>query len=650
MKKTFSLIFLLLSVLLLEAASLLLISFNDLWARGVLAMLITIGAGCVLLAGGGLYILRKKGRLGKVFSGLVLSICIASLIVIGGFAGLCRLADSYPYQGGFSLTTPLFEGKNVMLLIPHQDDEINLAGGLIEQYTEKGSQVTVVFTTNGDRFGESELRARETLSVLTPLGVKAENIFYLGFGDLWQPQTHEGKTVSHIYNSPDPDSLWTSELGFTAAYSTALIPCRQELDYTRSNYLHSIKSILLERKPDTVFVVDMDSHLDHIAASLLFEEAMGQILKENPGYRPTVYKGFCYGTAWDAWSDYFGDANLLSTQKPFDYIWDQAGTSYLWENRLRFPMSSTNLNRVLSNNSVYESLKQHNSQNAKLHAIQVLNGDKVFWERRTDSLLYGAEVTVDEEATALLNDFKLRDYADISDLTGPNTNCVDVRGKTVLIQLPTLVTANTLCLYQNPDAPQNNWEGTVRLSDGTEISLADGEQSDNTLTLRFSDAQVSSLEITVTGEEGELSEVELYREISKPDTDACIMAVDSDDNFVYDYILQDTDTLALRLCSYPRETALTAADVQVSFTASGTESTYLWDGDLLVIFCGEKEECRIRVSKGDLQTAFTVSNPGTAHRLYEKLLRDTDRVLLNAEVLAYNMRIWFWCLVTGQMF
>ena len=51
---------LLLSVLLLEAASLLLISFNDLWARGVLAMLITIGAGCVLLAGGGLYILRKK--------------------------------------------------------------------------------------------------------------------------------------------------------------------------------------------------------------------------------------------------------------------------------------------------------------------------------------------------------------------------------------------------------------------------------------------------------------------------------------------------------------------------------------------------------------------------------------------------------------
>lgn len=651
MKKVTSLIFLLLSVLLMEAVCLLLFSCSDLWARAVLPMLIAIGAGCILLVGGGLYILLKKGRPAKVFSGFLLAICIASLAVFGVFGGLCLLADNYPYQGGFSMTTPLFEGKNVMVLIPHQDDEINIAGGLIEQYTESGSQVTVVFTTNGDRFGESELRAQEALSVLAPLGV--EDVVYLGFGDLWLPQTYDGTAFSHIYSSPDPDTLWTSERGLTATYGTALIPCHQELDYTRSNYLHSIKAILLERRPDTIFVVDMDSHPDHIAVSLLFEEAMGQLLAEDPDYHPTVYKGFCYGTAWDAFSDFFSDVNLLSTRKPYDFIWNPAGSSYRWESRLRFPMSSTNLNRVLSNNSVYESLALHASQSAKLHAAKVLNGDKVFWERRTDSLLYGAEVAVDGQATPLLTDFKLRDYRDIADLTAPNTNCLNVQNRTVRIQLPAPVTANSLCLYQNPDALRDNWEGLVRFSNGQELSLGDGNATGNAVTLSFPDTELLWLEIALSGGENavaELCEAELYQQARRPETDAFVMAVDGDGNFVYDYILQDTDTVALRLYTYPLEKALTAEDVTVSFSASGTESSCLWDGDLLVIFCAEKEECQITVSKGELQTTFTVSNPGAVRLLYEKLLRDTDRVLMNTEVLSYNMRVWFWCLITGQMF
>lgn len=642
-----------LSVLLLEAACVLLISYSDLWARAVLPMLIAIGAGAVILVVGGLYILLNKGRPAKLFSGFVLSLSIASLAVIGGFAGLCLLADKYPYQGNFSLTTPLFEEKNVMLLIPHQDDEINLAGGLIEQYTQSGSHVTVVFTTNGDRFGLSELRAEETLSVLTPLGVKAEDICYLGFGDLWQPQDANGTTVSHIYNSPDPDALWTSEIGMTATYGTAQIPCYQELSYTRNHYLHSIKSILLEKRPDTLFVVDLDAHPDHIAASLLFEEALGQILQEEPDYRPTVYKGFCYGTAWDAVSDFFADVNLLSTQKPANYLWGKAGDSYQWENRLRFPMSSTNLNRILSNNSVFESLKQHNSQSAKLHGPQVLNGDKVFWERRTDSLLYGAEIAVDDQPTSVLNDFKLRDFSEIADLTGPNSNCEEVLGKTLSIQLPFTVSANTLCLYLNPDGAQIPPEGTVLLSNGSEIPFGAEQCDGNRITVRFPTASVSRLEIAVTGSDGDsvqLCEAELYLETEQPAADTFLMAVDKDDNFVYDYILQDSDTLALRVFRYPDETPLSSSEVQVAFSSSGAESTFLWDGDLLVIFCDKKEDCRITLSAEGLQTTFTVSNPGAGQLLYEKLLRDTDRVQLNMEVLVYNMRVYFWCLVTGQMF
>lgn len=655
MNKLKSFIGLSLSVLLLLCLCFLLISFSDFWSRAVLPTLIVLLAAFGIWAGGSLWILLRKSKPGKVFSGFAKFFGIGSLTVIVLFCGLCFLADLYPYQGSFSLETSLFSDKNVMILIPHQDDEINLAGGLIEQYTAAGSEVTVVFTTNGDRFGESQRRAGETLCVMSELGVKKENICYLGFGDLWQGQTYGDRFVSHIYNSPDPDALWMSTYGATATYGTETIPCYQELAYTRSNYLSAIRSILLQKRPDTLFVVDFDSHLDHRAASLLFEEAMGEILKEYPDYHPAVYKGFCYGTAWEAPSDYFADINLLSTVKPYDYIWEETDTPYRWEDRLRFPLSERNLNPVLSGNSVYKTLASHASQSGDMHATQVLNGDKVFWQRRTDSLLHQAEVFVGNRKTGLLNDFKLRDYPDITDITGQNCNLEVVSTEPVRIRFPDTVTANTIHLYDDPDDTRNILAGYLAFSDGSRVDFSALNPDGTVTVLSFPKTNLSDMEIVVTDYEGDwagLCEVELfYDEAAASDTaDSFIMPVDSDGNFVYDYTLQENDTLALQLFRYPSESLLTAADVQVTFESTGADSACFWDGDLLVIHCAEKEECKITLSQDSLRTAFTVSNPSRAKLQYETLLRSTDRVCLNMKTLAATMKTYFWYLFTGQMF
>lgn len=631
------------TVLLLGLLGFLVLSTDDIWFAytGPFNRLFVHLLGLWVL--GCLFLCLWKREIPALFRKAQWFLRILAVAGIAGFALLCLLARQYPYKGGFQAETPLFENKKVMIIVPHQDDEINLAGGLIEQYVSGGSDVSVVFTTNGDQFGKTEVRAKEVLSVLTPLGVAKENIYYLGFGDCWQMQTVEGTTVSHIYNAPDADALWTSLYGATATYGTGSIGHYMDLTYTRNNFLLSLETLITQQMPDVIFSVDYDSHIDHRASSLLVEEAMGRILRSTPGYTPLVYKGFCYGTAWTAAYDYFSQVNLLSTVKPVEAVWDVSGMGYRWEERLRFPISETNLNPILSNTSVHDSLSSYSSQKARRHAQGVLNGDKVFWQRPTSSLLYTAQIQIDGQDTALLNDFKLLDYANIADTPVDSTGVALTQGSTLRITLPEAVTAGELWLYDNPAMQHNILAGSILLSDGTQLEFGALDPLGGNTRIRFPETELSWLEITVTQWEGDragLCEIELYGN-ARQETDACIMPLDSHGNFVYDYVLTENDSVAIHFGLFPREMLLGREDVQITFDA-GSDSTFHWEGDALVIRCVEKDVCRVTVEFGSLRTGFTVSNPGAVEAAWVHTLRDTDRILLNAEGLVYRIIDQLW--------
>ena len=42
------------------------------------------------------------------------------------------------------------KGQKVLVIVPHEDDEINVAGSVMYSYVQKGADVYCVFTTNGD--------------------------------------------------------------------------------------------------------------------------------------------------------------------------------------------------------------------------------------------------------------------------------------------------------------------------------------------------------------------------------------------------------------------------------------------------------------------------------------------------------------------
>lgn len=624
-------------VLLLELLAILILATQDTWITTVYPLINTSFVLIGLWFIGCLYLLVKKGRLNSILSRiLMVCTCILGAILIL-FTSFCLLVANHDYTGHFSTTTSLFEDKNVLIIVPHQDDEINVAGGLIEQYTGNGSSVSVIFTTNGDCYATQEIRAAEAVEVLTTLGVEKENIYYLGFGNTWAPQTIDGTEIAHIYSSPDPDFVWTSTYGATKTYGTQSIGCNFDLTYTRNNYLYALQMMIEKIMPDTLFVIDFDSHIDHRATDLLFEEALCGILTKYPEYHPSVYKGFSYGTAWVAVDDYFSSDNLLSTKKPEDEVWAASAFGYAWEDRVRFPMGCNNLNWAFSNTSIYTSMTQYASQDAWWQADRVLNGDKVFWERRTDSLLYDAEIFIGGEKTELLNDFKLKDFASIAGTPGANTGVAAVQDEPVSVKFKDAVTLNTVYLYDNSNPDANILEGRITFSDGSDINFGNLNADGSPTKLVFPEKQVDWIEIAVTqytGEQAGLSEIEAYWDVpSSGSDDSCLMAVDSDDNFVYDYMLHGSDTVTLKICRFPDGTALGSADVTLDFNFSGKDASYRWENDTLIIHCATGSECTVTVSDGNASTTFSVSQPSILQYGYLQVLRSCEELALNVRYL-----------------
>ena len=79
------------------------------------------------------------------------------------------------------------EKTDLLVIVPHEDDELAIAGATIYGAIKQNMAVKVVFTTNGDYYAhEGSIRIREAKKALAVLGVAEENIIFLGYGDQTQ--------------------------------------------------------------------------------------------------------------------------------------------------------------------------------------------------------------------------------------------------------------------------------------------------------------------------------------------------------------------------------------------------------------------------------------------------------------------------------
>lgn len=473
---------------------------------------------------------------------------------------------NFTYNGDFSnslWTESSWVDKTVMIIVPHQDDEINLAGSTIKNLTDNHIHVIVVFATTSDYHDSGIDRLHEALAALKILGVPKKDIVFLGYCNM--PMVTK---TQHFYNA-DEDLVITSDQGLTQTYALPEKPefcfnlTGQHKNYTKKNLREDIQAVITHYKPDIIFAADFDRHIDHRAISLLFEEAIANILSKNDNtYYPELYKGFCYNGSYLGKKDFY-ELNLAGEAKAEgefinDPNYDTDFPPYLWDERLRLPVVREALSRTLNSNLIYQALRAHFSQGIIHNAKRIINSDQIFWRRMTTSLSYQAKIIVTSGNAKYLNDFKLADCDDIYALPAsfsgtwvPDTT--DSEKKAVFsFNKPQIVTQ--VILYGNSNLDSRVLEGTITLSNGFTTKFGPLKQGSKATVITFKPQNnIFSLTISLSklqGTNAGLNEVEIYATDKFPSLLNFIKIL-IEDNFAYEYLITaKTKELPLNLYAY----------------------------------------------------------------------------------------------------
>jgi LmbE family N-acetylglucosaminyl deacetylase len=205
---------------------------------------------------------------------------------------------------------PLLSAKTrLMVFSPHPDDETLGAGGLVQRVLGMGGQVKVVFMTNGDGFPEGvekedhiayptakdyreygKKRREESLQALTVLGMKEQDVTFLGFPDgglcylLWKYRSDP-----KAYRSPYTKENHPSE-------SEMIIP---HTDYNGRDLRKEIARVIADFRPDLLALTPPeDEHPDHCATYHLVREALINLEKQGSFTQPKVLTFLIHFGQW----------------------------------------------------------------------------------------------------------------------------------------------------------------------------------------------------------------------------------------------------------------------------------------------------------------------------------------------------------------
>jgi LmbE family N-acetylglucosaminyl deacetylase len=199
-------------------------------------------------------------------------------------------------------------GARVLFLLPHPDDEILSAGGVISELVQRKCQLTFVYLTNGENFewaAEEESqdlllspqeyikfgyeRQKETESALKILGVAEPRVIFLGYPD--------GKLSSLLrenwsYQNP----LFCRQLNSSSTpYSNSFNP---QATFCGLSLLEDLKSAILKENWDLVFLPSpYDSHPDHWAAAAFTRLALEELRVEK-GFSPVLVSYLVHRGSW----------------------------------------------------------------------------------------------------------------------------------------------------------------------------------------------------------------------------------------------------------------------------------------------------------------------------------------------------------------
>ena len=484
-------------------------------------------------------------------------------------------------------------------------------------------------SANGDYYGRSvgEFRISEALQLYDSLGIPENHVIFLGYGDELRTDDH------HLYNA-DGNEIIMSKAGEKATYCVETHPpFKNSRAYTKNNLLQDMEEVILQIRPDTIYCIDYDEHMDHKACSLMFEKIMGSILQSVPEYSPEVYKGFAYRTAWDAEHDYL-TRNIKATQDIFTGDSSQSPAVYRWDERVRMPVKAALLSRLFWSSGLRDELGYYDSQEASRHGLGIINGDKVFWKRATESLCRNAVITVSSGDGTRLNDFMLLDSDNLLDPTYEPCDGTWVPEqsddkKEITVELNSEKTVYEIVLYDNPAEDSNVLNAAIRFDDGTEIETGALDTSGAASRYKVEGKQISSLQISLVATEGQragLTEIEVFGETALYQKPSFIKILDREDNFVYDYILNLTGNDRFILYSDGIIPELSEENYDVQCDNAECDAA-IQDG-VIHVKCPMNRSCTVMVKQLDsgLSDSVYIQNPDLFKRILLSIYQEMEQI------------------------
>ncbi|BCX14365.1 MAG: hypothetical protein KatS3mg088_048 [Patescibacteria group bacterium] len=186
--------------------------------------------------------------------------------------------------------------SRLLILSPHPDDEVLIAGGLIQRVLKEGGQVKIVYLTTGDSSINSVIKIDknvklspgefvklanichdEAIKATKVLGLNNNNLYFLGF-----PDQGLREIIARENGDPrGPVVSRTTKLDHVA-YSWAY---KDGQDYYFDNLMNDLLEIVNSYKPNVVITTHLaDSHPDHKAAAEIAE-----MLKNEVGFGFDLY-------------------------------------------------------------------------------------------------------------------------------------------------------------------------------------------------------------------------------------------------------------------------------------------------------------------------------------------------------------------------
>ena len=456
-----------------------------------------------------------------------------------------------------------YKNLNVLLFVPHQDDETIAAASLLYNLSHCGAHITLVYTTNGDYTYPAEIRFKEAINAAAILGISKSNIYFMGYGDNYNNNNH-----SHLfyYN----DEVATSLTGHTETYGTdnypdyAFLHEKRHHSYTSKNYLTDLLSIIRKTRADLIIATDFDYHADHRMLSLYLDRAIGILKKEKPSYKPEIWKRFTYSLAYKAVADY-SSVNNPETKLPVaggnNRYQDIIGTLFFnWSSRVRIPVPKKAQSCPIRNNVLCKALEQHKSQRLITKARRILSSDEVFWARSTDSISYEAEVTVSSGIGKYLTDFMVYNVNDIDQLTPEYSDYYwqpeyDDPEKTAELKWKKPVVIEKIVLYPAISVTGKINALQITLNNGLKKVIRNLSQNGAPTEIileRQENITSCTLKIlSVSGDTYGISEWEIYSSAEYTSKIHPFCKILINDNFVYQYIIpKNVKTLPIDVYTY----------------------------------------------------------------------------------------------------